>query len=237
MSKKKVTLFRLELPATKEGIFSNYHYFRKIEDDIKQGIQDNLRQRLLYQPTDTIPTPGDDFSSMLGYNNMSSLRNSTHVLSENNYDLFLKFDDMINKCSTKYACSSIDQLAKWVHSDKNLKDLLLLGYELIQFEVSVEDCLILPKQVMYKHNDELKVRKLHLFAKLKDILTHYTYPFRKKKVIKELSSKNNNFNTFTNTDRDNFNLEIAKTINIDNINMRFQYVTKVFNTRKLISSS
>ena len=186
MSKKTITLFRLELPETKEGIFSNYSYFRKIEDHVKQEIQDNMRKRLLYQDMDTTPTPGQDMCTMLGFQNMSSLRNSIHTLNEENYDTYLKFDDMINNCSTKYACSSIDQLAKWIHSDSNLKDLLLLGYELIQFDVPVSDCLVLPKQVMYKHNDDIKIRKLHLFAKLKDILTHYTYPFRKKESNKRV---------------------------------------------------
>lgn len=161
---KTITLFRIEHPKTGHGMFSNHDTF--VDNFELRTIQDNLRHNLIRQPEEQIPVPAQEFSELYGFNNMSDMRNNLYKLKEKDYDLYLKFDDMSLNSNTMYACDSLEKLKHWIDVKDSIDHLDKLGYELHQITLNVEDCIVLPKQVMYNSVKVIVRRKLHLKAKL-----------------------------------------------------------------------
>lgn len=133
-------VYRLEHTKSRNGFYRHL-----IDDSVKNA---SILHRIREDVSSILPTPVEDFEKTYG---------------EDDYDNRFAFIDMLEKRSTKYAFSTLDQAKAILRSIKDhVGNLQKLGFQFVEYDVEKEYVFELNEQVMYNSKHAIKSKTLHL---------------------------------------------------------------------------
>ncbi len=150
-------IFRIELPSSKMGFYSNVEFFENQKNKTLSKINSDVEKLIRRIDVSKNPTPTEDFYLT---------HNHKHHSCDNDdqWEEVFKFNLFFESQSTKYGCDSISKIAlNWLGANKSLYLMLAkLGYQLVEYFVEDSYCYFMKNQVMYNSNVASKVKTYHL---------------------------------------------------------------------------
>lgn len=156
-------VYRIELPKTTEGFYSN-NFLAQDECDTTRNMWYDFKNAQKKVQHEYSPTPSEDFKNTHGYSHVSGEH------SDKQWDEVIKFTDYYDSYDTKYACYTKESLMKWLgYNFKSIEILNKLGFQLVEYFVEDIHCYFLKNQILYKSSKARKVKTHHLLKDLQGV--------------------------------------------------------------------